>query len=100
LPELNVKLKMRKFLSWFQVLFRKPSPPTEAHVALAMMSMTHEQELSCDEVHDLIDQFAEMQMRGENPAHLFPLVQRHLDMCPECREEFEALLAALEVTPT
>jgi hypothetical protein len=86
---------MRKFLNWLQGLFRKSSPPTEAHVALAMMSMTQEQELSCDEVHDLIDQFAEMQLRGENPAHLFPLVQRHLDMCPECREEFEALLAAI-----
>lgn len=62
-----------------------------------MMSMTHEQELSCDEVHALIDQFAEMQLRGEDPAHFFPLVQRHLEMCPECREEFEALLTALEV---
>jgi len=91
---------MRKILSWLQGLFRKPSPPTEAQVALAMMSMTHEQELSCDEVHDLMDQFAEMHLRGENPSHLFPLVQRHLDMCPECREEFEALLVALDVTPT
>jgi hypothetical protein len=91
---------MRKLLSWLQRLFRKPSPLAEANVALVMMSMTHEQELSCDEVHDLIDQFAEMQLRGEDPAHLFPLVQRHLEMCPECREEFEALLAALEITPT
>lgn len=90
---------MRKLLSWLHGLFRKASPLAEARVALAMMAMTHEQELSCDEVHNLIDQFAEMQMRGENPAHLFPLVQRHLDMCPECREEFEALLAALEVGP-
>lgn len=66
-------------------------------VALSMMAMTHEQELSCDEVHALIDQFAEMHLRGENPANFFPLVQRHLEMCPECREEFEALLAALDV---
>jgi len=94
---MNVKLKMSKFSSWLQGLFRKPSPPIEARVALAMLSMTQEQELSCDEVHALIDQFAEMQTRGENPAHLFPLVQRHLDMCPECREEYEALLAALEI---
>lgn len=62
---------MRKSLSWLQSLFCKPSPPTETQVALAMISMTHEQELSCDEVHDLIDQFAEMQLRGENSAHLF-----------------------------
>jgi hypothetical protein len=93
---MNVKPKMKKFLHWLKSLFGKTPPLSEAHMTLAMLSMTHEQELTCDQVHDLIDQFAEMQLRGENPAHLFPLVQRHLEMCPECREEFEALLAALE----
>jgi predicted anti-sigma-YlaC factor YlaD len=63
-----------------------------------MMAMTHDQELTCDEVHALIDQFAGMKQRGEDPSHLFPLVQRHLDMCSDCREKYEALLAALEVT--
>jgi hypothetical protein len=27
-----------------------------------------------------------------------PLVQEHVEICGECREEFEALLAALRVT--
>jgi len=96
---MNVKQKMRNLLIWLQGLFHKTPRNPEVKVALSMMAMTHDQELTCDEVHALIDQFAEMQMRGEDPAHLFPLVQRHLDMCPECREEFEALLAALEVSP-
>jgi hypothetical protein len=95
---MNVKRMMKKILAWLQRLFGKSPQEVEVKTALAMMAMTHEQELSCDEVHALIDQFAEMQMRGENPARLFPLVQRHLDMCPECREEFEALLAALQVS--
>jgi hypothetical protein len=27
-----------------------------------------------------------------------PLVQEHVEICGECREEFEALLAALQAT--
>jgi hypothetical protein len=65
--------------------------------ALEMMAMTEDQELTCDEVHALIDQFAEMHLRGEDPSRLLPLVQRHLEMCPDCREEYEALLEALQV---
>ena len=94
---MNVKSMMSKFVNWLRGLFDKTPPKPEVKIALSMMAVTEETELSCDEVHELIDQFAEMQTRGENPAHLFPLVQRHLDMCPECKEEFEALLAALEV---
>jgi hypothetical protein len=37
-----------------------------------------------------------MEMRGEDVAHLMPLVQRHLELCPDCREEHEALMQALE----
>jgi len=32
---------------------------------------------------------------GKNAAEAMPLVQEHLDRCNDCREEFEALLAAL-----
>lgn len=89
---------MKKLVAWFRNLIGITPHNLEVESTLTMLAMTHEQELSCDEVHDLIDQFAEMHLRGENPAHLFPLVQRHLEMCPECREEFEALLAALEAS--
>jgi len=30
--------------------------------------MSHYQELTCNEVHALIDQFVEMKQRGENPS--------------------------------
>jgi hypothetical protein len=62
-----------------------------AVAALHMASMTDDVELSCDEVYELLDQFAEAARRGEDVATLMPLVQRHLDMCPDCREEYEAL---------
>lgn len=67
--------------------------------ALRMASMTEDVELSCDEVYDLLDQFAEAAQRGEDVAALMPLVQRHLDMCPDCREEYEALQRMLAAPP-
>ena len=47
--------------------------------------------LNCDQVFDLIDQYAERAAHGEDVAHLMPLVAAHLDMCPDCREHYEAL---------
>jgi hypothetical protein len=66
---------------------------------MGQIAHTQEVELACDEVLALMDQFAEMVMRGEDVAYLMPLVQHHLDMCADCREEFEALLRILRVSP-
>ena len=59
---------------------------------------THEEELSCDEVFALVDEYAEASQRGEDVADLKPLIRRHLDMCRECDEEYQALLRVLEGT--
>ena len=63
---------------------------------LIKLSITEEHEISCDDVHEILDQFTELEMRGEDVAHLMPLVQKHLDLCPDCGEEHEVLLQALE----
>lgn len=65
--------------------------PEQAKKMLQMIRNTKEVELSCDEVHALLDQYAEMANRGEDVENLLPLVHFHLDMCPDCREEYEAL---------
>lgn len=64
----------------------------------AMLAHTQVVEYSCDEVLALLDQFAEMVVRGEDAARLMPLVQHHLEMCGDCREEFEALLRILQAS--
>jgi hypothetical protein len=61
-----------------------------------MIFSTREDELSCDECFDLVDRFAELELTGKNAAEAMPLVRDHLDRCPCCHEEFEALLRALE----
>jgi hypothetical protein len=70
--------------------------PEHARKMLMMIEKTQENELSCDEVHALLDQYAEMALRGEDPAELLPLVHYHLDMCPDCKEEYEALVRILQ----
>lgn len=60
--------------------------------------ITHEEELSCDEVFALVDEYAEASQRGEDVASLKPIIRQHLDMCRECEEEYQALLRVLEGT--
>jgi hypothetical protein len=52
-------------------------------------------EIGCDECFEQLDRFVEMTLTGKNAAEAMPLVQDHLEHCGDCREEFEALLAAL-----
>ena len=52
-------------------------------------------EIGCDDCLEQLGQFAEMVLAGKDVAEAMPLVQDHLNRCRDCREEFEALLAAL-----
>jgi DNA-binding transcriptional MerR regulator len=97
-----------KLLDFFKRLL-KLSPRTHQGQRMSSQDMqnllhrlekTQEEEYSCDEAHELMDQFAEMVMRGEDAAQIMPLVQHHLEMCPDCAEELEALLTILEGTQT
>ena len=74
----------------------RPLPPGAALKVARQIDMTDEVEYTCDDVHRLLDQFAEAVLRGEDTARLMPLVQKHLDMCQDCREEMEALLRILK----
>ncbi len=66
-----------------------------AETMLRMVAQTRDVEIACEEAHRLLDQFADMVARGEDAAALMPLVQQHLEMCPDCREEYEALMRIL-----
>ena len=59
---------------------------------------TREVEIGCGDCFEQLDRFVEMKLSGLNAAQAMPLVQEHVEICGECREEFEALLAALRVT--
>ncbi len=65
---------------------------------LREIAETRETEIGCDECFEQVDRFVEMKLSGLNTAQAMPLVQEHLEICGECREEFEALLLALGAT--
>lgn len=59
------------------------------------IATTRPDEIGCDECFEQLDRFVELELVGKNAAEALPLVQDHLERCGDCREEFEALLAAL-----
>ena len=65
---------------------------------MVMLERTRTDEASCDDVFDILDQYTEMVARGEDAGTLLPLIKHHLDMCPECQEEYDALLRIVEAS--
>jgi hypothetical protein len=63
---------------------------------LSQISNTKKDELPCDDVFDLLDVYADAQAKGEDPSVYLPLVKHHLEMCRDCFEEYESLMAILE----
>lgn len=53
-------------------------------------------EIDCDACFAELDHFAETYLYGREPAQATALVEDHLKRCKNCREEFEALLAAMK----
>jgi hypothetical protein len=63
---------------------------------LEAVEKTHEQELDCEEVFELLDIYAEAMVRGEDTSAMLLQVKHHLEMCRGCFEEYEALMRILE----
>jgi hypothetical protein len=100
-------MNTEKLMALLRRIFRrKPvaqtmSDPASVHqmqMTLRMITATRDQEISCDEAYEFLDAYADRISRGEDAAALMPLVHHHLAMCPDCREEFDALLLAMETT--
>lgn len=57
---------------------------------------TKEVEIGCDDCYEKLNKFIEMEINGKSPEQAMPLVKDHLDRCKDCREEYEALLKAIQ----
>jgi len=73
--------------------------PADVQKLIQMVENTQEVEFSCEDVYNILDQYTELVYRGDDSAELMPLVEHHIEICPDCREEFEALLRILEAAP-
>jgi len=65
---------------------------------LHVLESVREEGASCDEIYARIDEYVENEVDKKDAAQLMPLIREHLDLCPECCEEYEALLDVLDKT--
>jgi hypothetical protein len=83
-------------------MYQGKGPAIDEGIFIAVMreiAETREKgEIGCEECFEEVDRFIAMELSGLDTAEAMPLVREHLHMCGECREEFEALLAALRAT--
>ena len=92
-------IQRRYFLIRGRGMPGRPLPPAMLTRLLRQVGQTQAREIACDEAYRFMDRFAERVARGEDTARFMPQVQQHLDRCPDCREEFDALLRALDTRP-
>jgi hypothetical protein len=52
---------------------------------------TQDEEISCTECFDLVSRFVELEVSGQDAAAQMPQVKQHLNQCPACHAEYEAL---------
>lgn len=61
----------------------------------AGVASTRPVEIGCDDCLDQVASYAESQLQGLPTSVALRLVEEHLELCPDCREEFESLAEAL-----
>ncbi|MFN2129376.1 MAG: hypothetical protein ACK2VD_02545 [Anaerolineae bacterium] len=76
-----------------------PSHPDVAHIRVRTfireIVTVQFDEMDCPECFEYLDHFADLILNGADAARMMPRLHDHLERCAHCREEFEALLAAV-----
>ncbi len=91
---MNFSNLAQRFRNLFQHKPDLPDPVVEK--LIRSLEETCDEECGCDEVYALLDQYAEAHIRGEDVERLMPVLKQHMSVCQECREEYEALIKALQ----
>jgi anti-sigma factor RsiW len=50
-----------------------------------------EPEVSCEQCFELLDQYVDLELAGDDPDARLPGMRAHLEGCPACREDHESL---------
>jgi predicted anti-sigma-YlaC factor YlaD len=56
-------------------------------------------QITCEECFELIDEYVDLEAGGLEAEARIPGMRAHLDGCPACREEHDALLALVGDKP-
>jgi hypothetical protein len=74
---------------------QKELPSNAVLGILRVLEAVPAEEISCSELYAKLDEYVEREVDKKDAAYLMPVIREHLDMCPECCEEYEALLDVL-----
>ena len=75
-----------------------PLDKQQVVLLLSVVADTREEEINCDECLAGMAEFAETQLVGVEILDAQRQIQAHLDLCPECAEEYAVLLDIVSAT--
>jgi len=70
--------------------------PEQVGGIVKMLGLTRDRELDCGECLQNVSEYAERQLAGVPLDEVIARVEHHLTLCPDCREEYLALLKILK----
>jgi hypothetical protein len=62
---------------------------------MRLLCLTREDELSCEEVYNCLDEYVDCLTIHREIGLNRPLVEHHLSFCADCRDELDALIRVL-----
>ena len=74
----------------------KQIPDEAVQRFLRILEEVRVDEMPCSQVYARLDEYVEKEMHGEDARQLMPLLKEHLDLCPDCCEEYETLLNVVD----
>ena len=77
---------------------RKELSPEAVLGFLRVLENMDNEEITCDELYAKLDEYVEREVDQKDAAKIMPLMREHLDVCPECCDEYEALLHVIKET--
>jgi hypothetical protein len=67
----------------------------EARDLFEVLLATRDVEIGCDDCLMQVASYCETELAGKEVPEALRLVREHLEICPDCHEEYQALLAAM-----
>lgn len=93
-------MNIKSLIQRVQNIF-KPQEKLEDEVILKFLNVletARAEEMSCNDLYARLDEFVEREVQSKDAEKIAPLIREHLDICPDCCEEYEALLSVIEHT--
>lgn len=75
----------------------QPLSPQQVEGFVKLLGLTRDREIACGEFLQNVSELAERQLASLPVGKALATVEHHILVCPECREEYEALMRVLRV---